>query len=428
MFALLDGNNFYVSCERAFRPSLDHVPVVVLSNNDGCVIARSQEAKAIGIKMGHPWFQCEGLLKHHGGVALSANFTLYGDMSSRMMALASYLGPEQEIYSIDECFIGLAGVHGHLTARALEVRKAIFKQTSIPTCIGIAPTKTLAKLANHIAKEAERKPGSYPKKLAQVCNISTLSSSQMDYLLKKTPVNEVWGIGRRIAKQLNDKDIMNAYQLCQIDVSTIRKRWNVTLEKTVRELQGQPCIELEHTEQKKQIACTRSFGHAVTSLASLTEAVSEFASRASEKLRQQHSVAGQVYVFIHTSPFRPGKQCSAGTAIPMQPTNDSRVIVQSACTVLKSLYKKGYDWCKAGVILMDLQDELLKQTEIDFESTPNKSRLMRAMDSINARFGKGTIAIASTGISNPIHAWGMKQERRTPNYTTSWRDIPVVHA
>lgn len=431
MFALLDGNNFYVSCERVFRPALIGHPVVVLSNNDGCVISRSEEAKSVGVKMGAPWFQCKTLVQQHGIIALSPNFTLYGDMSNRMMALAADLGPEQEIYSIDECFIGMHGVHGHLVNRAVRVREHILRSTGLPTCIGIGPTKTLAKLANHIAKDAERKPGSYPKKLKQVCNLAALDPDTVAQLLQSTPVQEIWGIGRRISARLKAGGIVNALQLREMDAATVRKIGSVTLEKTVRELRGVPCIELEHAVQKKQIACTRSFGQKVSRLSSLIEAVSEFASRAAEKLRLQRSVAGQVYVFIHTSRHRPGKQCSVGATMPLRPTNSTPAIVQTAVKVLQQLYRPGLAWAKAGVVLLDLQDFAVSQGKFEFDTVPSPapaSKLMLAMDAVNSKFGKGTLAIASTGITEPLHDWGMRQERRTPHYTTNWDEMPVVRA
>jgi DNA polymerase V len=243
MYALVDGNNFYVSCERVFRPSLQGIPVVVLSNNDGCAIARSNEAKALGIKMSAPWFQIKHLEGQVGLVALSANFPLYGDMSDRMMGLAAGLGPTQEIYSIDECFIGLDGVPGDLTKRSRAIRARINQWIGIPSGVGLGSTKTLAKLANYIAKTAEHKPGSYPSELAQVCNLAALPASDLDAVLKATEVGEVWGIGRQISKQLKDAGIHSVYDLVQISPSTIRSRWNVVLERTVRELQGQQCID-----------------------------------------------------------------------------------------------------------------------------------------------------------------------------------------
>ena len=233
MFALVDGNNFYVSCERAFRPSLKRWPVVVLSNNDGCAIARSNEAKALGVKMGQPWFECRHLAEEAGLVALSANFTLYGDMSNRMMSIAAGLGPGQEIYSIDESFIDLAGVRGDLVARAKIMRERILQWIGIPTGIGIGSTKTLAKLANHVAKTASRKPGSYPTEMAHVCNLAALPAADLDAVLQATEVGEVWGVGRRIAKQLHDCGITNVLQLAQLDAATVRRRWSVVLERTV---------------------------------------------------------------------------------------------------------------------------------------------------------------------------------------------------
>ena len=280
LFALVDGNNFYVSCERVFRPSLKHWPVVVLSNNDGCAIARSNEAKALGIKMGAPWFEVKHLNDSEGLVGLSANFTLYGNMSGRMMSIAAGLGPGQEIYSIDESFIDLAGVRGDMTARAREVRARILQWTGIPTGIGIGTTKTLAKLANFIAKTAERKPGSYPAGLAQVCNLASLPASDLDAVFAATPVGEVWGVGRRIAGQLQEGGILTVLDLVRMDPATVRRRWSVVLERTVRELQGLSCIALEEQPTpKKEIACTRSFGQPVTALAPLMEAVSVDADR-----------------------------------------------------------------------------------------------------------------------------------------------------
>ena len=279
MYALVDGNNFYVSCERAFRPALKTRPVVVLSNNDGCAIARSNEAKALGIKMGQPWFECRQLAEEHGVIALSANFTLYGDMSDRMMSIAAGLGPAQEIYSIDESFIDLAGVRGDVTARSRVMRERILEWIGIPTGIGIGPTKTLAKLANHVAKSADRKPGSYPAGLARVCNLGALPPSDLDAVLQATEVGEVWGIGRRIAHQLSSEGVTNVLQLIQIDPGTVRRRWSVVLERTVRELQGQQCVSLDDQPvPKKEIAFTRSFGQPVRDIEALIEAVSAFAS------------------------------------------------------------------------------------------------------------------------------------------------------
>jgi DNA polymerase V len=331
MFALIDASNFYVSCERVFRPSLNGRPVITLSNNDGCAIARSDEAKALGVKMGAPWFQIKHLEQEAGLIALSANFPLYGDMSNRMMSIAAGLGPRQEIYSIDESYISLDQMSGDLVKRSWAVRERILQWTGLPCGVGIGSTKTLAKLANHIAKAAERKPGSYPMSMAVVCSLAALPTSDLDALFQATEVGEVWGVGPRIGKQLNDAGVHTALDLVRLSPSMVRNRWGVVLERTVRELQGEPCISLEDSPQpKQQIACTRSFGQAITDLASLIEAVSEFASRAAERLRKQESHAGQLHVFAHTSPFRPGPHFSNCVTVPLRrPTSDTMLLVQA---------------------------------------------------------------------------------------------------
>jgi DNA polymerase V len=430
MFALVDGNNFYVSCERVFRPTLEGVPVIVLSNNDGCAIARSNEAKAMGVKMGHPWHQIRHL-EEDGLVALSANFALYGDMSDRMMSIAAGMGPSQEIYSIDESFIGLDGVRGDLKARALAVRERIFRWVGIPCCVGIGPTKTLAKFANHVAKQAERKPGSYHAEHAQVCDLSLLSRAELDALLAATEVGELWGVGRRIGAQLLEGGIRTALDLARLDPATVKRGWSVVLERTVRELQGTPCISLEDApEPKKQIACTRSFGRAVEAFEPLAEAVSEFASRAAEKLRKQSSHASEVLVFIRTSPFRKDPQYSRSMIVPMcRPTDDTSAIVGAALTGLRAIYQPGFRLAKAGVMLLDIQPASREQFELDLGepvASRDRSRLMKAMDSVNGRWGKGTVKVGSGRVGDAPRDWGMKQDRKTPGYTTEWADMPIA--
>lgn len=432
MYALVDGNNFYVSCERVFRPSLNGRPVVVLSNNDGCAIARSNEAKDLGIRMGAPWFEIRHMEFGDGLVGLSANFVLYGDMSDRMHSLAAGLGPTQEIYSIDESFIGLHGVRGDLVKRARAVRDRINQWTGIPCGIGIGQTKTLAKLANHIAKTAERKPGSYPAELAQVCNLAALPASDLDTVLGLTLVEEVWGVGRKIAAQLHEGDVHTVLDLARMDPATVRRRWSVVLERTVRELQGMQCIDLDDAPApKKEIACTRSFGKPVTDLYHLLQAISEFASRAGEKLRKQGSLASQVLVFAHTSPFRPGPRFNKSVVVPLRrPTADTGDLVLAAHHGMRRIYAEGYDLIKAGVMLLDLVPASVLQHELDLEDDgcADRSRLMTAVDSINGRYGKGTVHVASTGATEKVREWGMRQERRTPQYTTRWEDVPVARA
>ena len=432
MYALVDGNNFYVSCERVFRHSLQGRPVVVLSNNDGCAIARSNEAKALGIAMGAPWFKIKHMEESDGLVALSANFALYGDLSDRMMSLAAGLGPRQEIYSIDESFIDLSGVRGDLVERSHKIRARILQWVGIPCGIGIGSTKTLAKLANHIAKTAERKPGSYPEKLAQVCNLAALPQEELDTVLAATSVGEVWGIGRRISAQLIEGGVTTVLDLARADPATVRRKFSVMVERTVRELQGTQCVDLEHMPQPKQeIACTRSFGHPITQLHELAEAVTEFASRAAQKLRKQRSLTGQVLCFIRTSPFRSDPQYSRSIIVPLRrPSADTAQIVAAALAGLRAIYRPDYKLAKAGVMLLELQSDSVQQQELALEEDDvvERCQLMATLDGLNLRYGRGTVSMASAGHAGDRRAWSMKQERRTPAYTTDWNDIAVARA
>jgi DNA polymerase V len=432
MYALVDGNNFFVSCERVFRPSLNGCPVVVLSNNDGCAIARSNEAKALGIAMGAPWFKIKHLAESDGLVALSANFALYGDLSDRMMSLAAGLGPRQEIYSIDESFIDLSGVRGDLVERSHKIRSRILQWVGIPCGIGIGTTKTLAKLANHVSKTAERKPGSYPDHLSQVCNLAALAPSELESVFAATPVNEVWGVGRQISKQLIEGGVNTVLDLVRLDPAMVKRRWSVVLERTVRELQGTSCVELEHEPQAKQeIACTRSFGHPVTEQSDLAEAITEFASRAAQKLRTQSSMTGQVLCFIRTSPFRQDAQYSRSITVPLRrPSADTAVIVAAALSGLKAIYRPGFKMAKAGVMLLELQSDKVLQQELALEddNVTDRGRLMATLDDLNHRYGRGTVLMASAGLAGNRRSWSMKQERRTPGYTTCLDDMAVARA
>ena len=431
MLALIDGNNFYCSCERVFQPWLKGRPVVVLSNNDGCAIARSDEAKALGIKMGAPYFQLRELERNAGLIALSANFALYGDMSDRMMSLAAGLGHNQEVYSIDESFVDLSGIPGDLVRRARIIRRRIHQWIGIPTCIGIGPTKTLAKLANAIAKSAERKPGSYPAHHAQICHLGACSSEELAQLLQATEVGEVWGVGRKIGAQLREQGIHTALDLQRMDPAAAKAGWSVVLEKTVRELGGVPCIEFEdEPPAKQQIACTRSFGHPVTELIELQEAITEFACRAAEKLRKQGGHTGHIMAFIRTSPFRKqDPQYSRSASIPLpSPTSDSAHITQAANAILKRIYRPGFKYAKAGVMLMDLQPATREQLLLDFDDVmpENRVRLMDAVDQLNQRFGRGTLKLASAGAPKAIKLWAMKQEQMSTGFTTDWGGLVVI--
>ena len=430
MLALVDGNNFYCSCERVFQPWLQGRPMVVLSNNDGCAIARSDEAKALGIKMGAPYFQLRELERDAGLIALSANFALYGDMSDRMMSLAAGLGHNQEVYSIDESFVDLSGIPGDLVRRARTIRKRIHQWIGIPTCIGIGPTKTLAKLANAIAKSAERKPGSYPAHHAQICHLGACTPEELAQLLQATEVGDVWGVGRKIGAQLRENGVHTALDLQRMSPAAAKAGWSVVLEKTVRELNGTPCIEFEdEPPAKQQIACTRSFGHPVTELIELQEAITEFACRAAEKLRKQNSHTGHIMAFIRTSPFRKqDPQYSRSASIPLpSPTSDSAHIAQAANAILKHIYRPGFKYAKAGVMLMDLQPATREQLTLDLDADmpENRIRLMDAMDEMNQRYGRGTLKLASAGAPKAIKLWAMRQERMSTGFTTDWEGLAV---
>lgn len=406
--------------------------MVVLSNNDGCAIARSNEAKALGIKMGAPWFQIRHLADTDGLVALSANFALYGDMSDRMMSLAAGLGPYQEVYSIDECFVDLTGIPGDLVERGRQLRARINQWIGIPCCIGMAPTKTLAKLANHIAKQAERKPGSYPAHLAQVCNLQAMHTEERRALFTQTAVEEVWGIGLRISAQLHAQGVHTVADLLTIDAATLKRGWSVMLERTVRELKGVSCVDLDHAPApRQQIASTRSFGRVVTQLDELQEAVTTFVARAAYRLRRQKSLCNEVLVFVRTSPFRSDPQYSRSIVTPLRrPTADTASITQSALLGLSKIYREGFNYAKAGVMLMDLQREGIVQQELDLEPDEPKDRssLMSALDALNDRYGKGTVELASVGQQGRDRNWKMRQQRRTPRYTTHVEEMVVVRA
>lgn len=443
MFALVDVNNMYVSCERVFRPALNGRPVVVLSNNDGACIARSNEAKDLGVRMAQPWFEVRHLQREAGLVALSANFELYGDMSSRMMTLAAQYAPRQEIYSIDECFLDFAGVRGDLAAVGRDLRRTVLQWTGLPTSVGFAATKTLAKLANHVAKTADRKPGTYPRWLAQVCHFGSLSPGQLDDVMAATEVGAVWGVGRKTGARLNEAGIRSVLDLVRADVAALRRQFSVVLEKTILELRGTPCLEVDDAPAaNQQIMCSRSFGQPVTDLASLQEAVSQFAARVTEKLRQQGSVARAVHVFFHTSPYRRhDRQHSPAATLPLaRPTADTRQVIAAALRAVESVFRPGFNYVKAGVMLIDLQPQGREQGELDLfdaeEPAPEPLRrrdgLMTAVDALNQRFGRDAVTVASAtrpqGRAAGRSAHASRQERRSPRYTTRLDEVVTARA
>jgi len=416
--ALIDVNNFYVSCERVFNPKLINKPVVVLSNNDGCAVARSNEVKALGVGMGAPWFKFKDLAKQHGIIAYSSNYALYADMSNRVMSILRQFSPDQEIYSIDESFLDLTSFQSRdLISYGQQMRKRILRWTGLPVCVGIGPTKTLAKLANHCAKK--RTP------FNSVCNFNTMNDTELNQILSEIAVGEVWGVGRKLAPKLNALGIHTVLDLKQADPEQLRQQFSVVMEKTIRELNGTVCIEMEEiAPPKKQILSSRSFGHPVRDYQSLAESITLYMSRAAEKLRKQQSFAGSVYVYIRTSPFREQDPFySNGMTIPItSPTNDTMQLVNIAIWILKRIYKPNFNYAKAGVMLGELvpaqgvQSDLFSLVQTSHKST----KLMLAMDAINKKMGKESIKLASEGFKRP---WKMKQENKSPSYTTKWDDL-----
>ena len=422
--ALIDVNNFYVSCERVFNPKLEGKPVVVLSNNDGCAVARSNEVKALGVKMGQPWFQLKDLARKHGIIAYSSNYALYADMSNRVMSILGMFSPEQEIYSIDECFLDLTGFRrcSH-SGYGQRIRQRIKQWTGLPVCVGIGSTKTLAKLANHMAKKNPEFNG--------VCDLNGFSREQQDQWFNRIDVGEVWGVGRRLAPRLHDMGIRTVLDLKQSDPAHMRSHFSVVMEKMIREINGTSCIELEEMHQpKKQILSSRSFGIPVSDLPSLEESVSLYVSRAAEKLRRQQSHAGVVYVYIRTSPFNPRQKHYANSiSLPLSTPSDNTIILtKAALWGLRKIYRRGYCYQKAGVMLSELVPRRYRQLDLfspasTAEADKKSTQMMSVIDQINARMGRGTIKLASEGFKQP---WKMKQGNKSPNYTTNWEELVCV--
>lgn len=421
--ALIDGNNFYVSCQRVFDPKLEGRPVVVLSNNDGCVVARSQEVKDLGVKMGTPWFRIERLARHHGILALSSNYTLYADLSNRMMAILGDFSPHQEIYSIDECFLDLTGLeHRGLTAYGQQIRWTVRRDLGIPVCVGIGASKTLAKLANHIAKQRPAFEG--------VCDLNGLTPAALDELFSAISVGVVWGVGERLAHRLEALGIRTVRDLKRASPKTLRQRFSVVLERTVAELNGIPCLGLEAiAPAKKQIMSSRSFGVPVTSLEELTQAVVAYTTRACEKLRRQNSVAETLQVYIRTNPFKDtDPQYSRGITLALpEPSADTRAWAKLAVAGLRRIYRPGFAYQKAGILLDGLGPAGVRQSPLfaDAADEARDGRLMAALDLINRRMGSGTLRLLGEGFDQ---RWKTKACRLTPRYTTCIAELAVAHA
>jgi DNA polymerase V len=424
--ALIDGNNFYVSCERVFQPELEGKPVVVLSNNDGCVVARSAEVKALGVPMGIPWFKLKDLAKQHGIIAKSSNYTLYGDMSQRMHSVIAQFSPEQEIYSIDETFLDLTGFNRDLVAYGQEIRQRVRQWTGIPVCVGIGSSKTLAKLANHCAKKA------HVSSMADgVTDLNQLSASGLRELFRRIEVGEVWGVGRKIQERLVGMGIETVQQLKDSSLSRIKKEFNVVLARTVAELNGESCLALEEVAPpKQQIMSSRSFGQPVFLLEDLSEAVVSYTSRACEKLRHQHHVAGSIQVYVRTNPFKPDEpQYNKGVTVKLlHPTNNTFRLAEAALYGLRKIYKLGYAYKKAGIMLTDLCPEHQVPVDLfsgfDLPETQRAKTLMATLDDINAKMGRGTVRSAGEGMQK---SWSMRSDNKSNAFTTDWEQLAVVN-
>lgn len=421
MFALVDVNSFYASCETAFRPDLKGRPVVVLSNNDGCVIARNAEAKRAGVKMGDPYFKQKDLFRRYGVVCFSSNYELYADMSSRVMSTLESMSPRCEIYSIDEAFCDLTGVRNCRVLQEFgqELKDAVYQNTGLVVGVGIAQTKTLAKLANHAAKKWQRQTGG-------VVDLS--NQDRQRKLMAALPVDEVWGVGRRISKKLEAMGLKTVLDLADTDIHFIRKHFNVVLERTVRELRGEPCLELEEfAPVKQEIVCSRSFGERITDYDAMRQAICSYASRAAEKLRGEHQYCRFISTFVKTSPFalnEPYYGNSASVKL-LTPTQDSRDIIAAATRSLDAIWRDGHRYQKAGVMLGDFFSQGIAQLNLFDDNAPRRGseKLMEVLDHLNAKEGKGALYFAGQGIQQQ---WAMKREMLSPRYTTRYEDLLQV--
>lgn len=418
MVALVDCNSFFCSCEKVFRPDLNEQPVIVLSNNDGCAIARTNEAKALGIKMGDPYFKIKNIIKKHNVEVFSSNFTLYADMSQRVMTCLQDFTPDMEVYSIDEAFLSLDGfTHLNLVDYGRTIKNTVNQYTGIPVSVGIAPTKVLAKAANYLAKKHPHLKG--------VFEFNDLN--KLEKPLKMIPVGEIWGVGRKSNKRLQQMGIKTALDLKNSDPKFIRKHMHLPGERLVRELNGEACIDLELDDvTKKQILSSRSFGRPVKSFDELRQAVSMHATRVSEKLRRQKSVCKKITVFVHTNPHKNEPQYYNSHAINvLTPTDSTQDLIKSSVQGLRSVYKRGYNFKKCGVFVSELTDK--KEQQLSLFDTPanldQQDDLMLAIDKINTLNGRDTVHFASCGIEKK---WKMRSEMRSPAYTTRWHELPQV--
>lgn len=416
-FVLIDCNNFYVSCERLFNPRLEGRPVIVLSNNDGCVVARSQEAKRLDIKMGEPFFKIKDFCKYRGVTVYSSNYQLYGDLSQRVMQILSDIAPEIQVYSIDEAFLAFPEEMkpADLYKLCIEIKKQIRKWVGIPVSLGIAKSKTLAKIANALAKKNPQ-------------GVFDLSSAaiQMD-VLQKFPVGDVWGIGNSSKVKLNALSVYSALELREMSPAFIRQKMGVVGERMVWELRGISCLPLEEAEPKKSISCSRSFGKIVTEASELTEALSTYVNTACLKMRQQHCCAKAMCVYLESLlDFQTGHRTHHSTVVSFPlPTNDTPHLITAAKQCLTRLFYKGLRYKKCGIVLLDLIPEDNIVPDLFLRQNPKRQQLMQTVDDLNARFGKNTLFYGAMG-TNP--QWKMRCDRRSRHYTTSWEDLAIAKA
>lgn len=419
IFALVDCNNFYVSCERVFNPTLRHKPVIVLSNNDGCVVARSEEAKALGIPMGIPEFQIRPLIKAYHVQVFSSNYALYADLSHRVMETIEQFCPDTERYSIDEAFLSLTGFSSRdLTDYGRTIRDTVKRWTGIPVSIGIAETKTLTKIANRIAKRTPDTGG--------VFDLRTCPDREA--LLNRIDVQDVWGVGRNHGRFLNQHGIRTALQLRDVNTPLIRKQMGIVGLRLVMELRGRSCMELGQCPPAKQrLTCSRSFGTPISTLTEMEEAMSVYTTRMAEKLRQEGLAATTVTVFLTTNTFKHEPQYSNALTRKLAVATDATPeLIRTAIEGIRKIYRDGYHYKKAGVLLTELVP--VNQIQHDLFTVMDRSRtsrLMKALDAVNDRWGSGTLQYASSGLTK---SWHTKFLRRSPAYTTRWSDLPMVHA
>ncbi|WP_435956158.1 Y-family DNA polymerase [Dryocola sp. BD626] len=421
MFALADVNSFYASCEKVFRPELRNKPIVVLSNNDGCVIARSKEAKQLGIKMGVPWFQLKAMQFPQPVIIFSSNYELYASMSNRVMAHLEELAPRVEQYSIDEMFLDIRGIDGCTDYETFgrQVREHVLSGTGLTIGVGMGPTKTLAKSAQWASKEWAQFGG--------VLALTAGNPKRTEKLLSLQPVEEIWGVGRRIGKKLNTYGVKTVLQLARMNPAFVRKNFTVVLERTVRELNGEACISLEEAPPaKQQLVCSRSFGERITAYESLRQAICQYAERAAAKLRGEKQFCRHISVFIKTSPFAVNQAYYGNVASEklLLPTRDTRDIINVAVKALDRIWMDGHRYAKAGVMLNDFTPSGVSQLNLFDEVQPREhsNALMKVLDGIN-HSGLGKVWFAGRGIAPE---WQMKRDMLSPSYTTRWSDLPVA--